>query len=67
MSVDSVIDPHEKMRVKEVGTAPFDWRFPTTNQTSHCYSRYLEYHKAMTHQNVRSLQNAITRCVLQNG
>ncbi|CAL5355812.1 unnamed protein product [Camellia sinensis] len=80
MSVDSVVDPHEKMRVrdvnevargehaprlshepgsidisrappppsikvKEMGTAPFDWRFPTTNQTSHCYSRYLEYHK----------------------
>ncbi|KAA8493159.1 Cytochrome c oxidase subunit 6b-1 [Porphyridium purpureum] len=25
-------------------TTPVDPRFPTVNQTKHCYSRYLEYH-----------------------
>eukprot|EP00179_Madagascaria_erythrocladioides_P008437 CAMPEP_0198310510 /NCGR_PEP_ID=MMETSP1450-20131203/2580_1 /TAXON_ID=753684 ORGANISM="Madagascaria erythrocladiodes, Strain CCMP3234" /NCGR_SAMPLE_ID=MMETSP1450 /ASSEMBLY_ACC=CAM_ASM_001115 /LENGTH=78 /DNA_ID=CAMNT_0044013347 /DNA_START=133 /DNA_END=369 /DNA_ORIENTATION=- len=25
-------------------TAPADNRFPTTNQTRHCYARYLEFH-----------------------
>ncbi|KAH7833032.1 hypothetical protein Vadar_002503 [Vaccinium darrowii] len=34
------------VKVEEVGTAPYDWRFPTTNQSRHCYSRYLEYHKS---------------------
>ncbi|XP_057475760.1 cytochrome c oxidase subunit 6b-3-like isoform X1 [Actinidia eriantha] len=82
MPVDSVVDPHDKMRardvskvatgeqsprpahepgsidtsksphqpsikVEEVGTAPFDWRFPTTNQTRHCYTRYLEFHRCI--------------------
>ncbi|XP_020535915.1 putative cytochrome c oxidase subunit 6b-like isoform X1 [Jatropha curcas] len=31
----------------EAGTAPADVRFPTTNQTRHCYTRYLEYHKCI--------------------
>ena len=26
-------------------TAPFDPRFPTTNQARHCYTRYNEFHK----------------------
>ncbi|XP_008804786.1 cytochrome c oxidase subunit 6b-1-like [Phoenix dactylifera] len=26
-------------------TAPADFRFPTTNQTRHCFTRYIEYHK----------------------
>jgi cytochrome c oxidase subunit 6b len=29
----------------ELRTAPSDFRFPTTNQTRHCYVRYLEYHR----------------------
>lgn len=31
--------------VLQVGTAPADFRFPFTNQTRHCYARYLEYHQ----------------------
>jgi len=27
-----------------IRTTPVDPRFPTTNQTKHCYARYLEYH-----------------------
>ncbi|KAJ4851246.1 hypothetical protein Tsubulata_012486 [Turnera subulata] len=26
-------------------TAPADYRFPTTNQTRHCFTRYIEYHR----------------------
>ncbi|KAG5524031.1 hypothetical protein RHGRI_030889 [Rhododendron griersonianum] len=40
--------PEPSVKVEEVGTAPFDWRFPTANQTRHCYSRYLEYHKSLS-------------------
>lgn len=28
----------------ELKTAPPDRRFPTTNQTKHCWARYLEFH-----------------------
>ncbi|GLJ38828.1 hypothetical protein SUGI_0791320 [Cryptomeria japonica] len=28
-------------------TAPADFRFPTTNQTRHCFTRYIEYHKCI--------------------
>ncbi|CAA6670275.1 unnamed protein product [Spirodela intermedia] len=28
----------------EIKTAPADFRFPTTNQTRHCFTRYIEYH-----------------------
>uniref|UniRef100_A0ACD5XB21 Uncharacterized protein n=1 Tax=Avena sativa TaxID=4498 RepID=A0ACD5XB21_AVESA len=31
----------------EIRTAPCDFRFPTQNQTRHCYARYLEYHRCM--------------------
>lgn len=31
----------------ELRTAPSDIRFPTQNQTRHCYARYLEYHRCM--------------------
>ncbi|OUZ99189.1 Cytochrome c oxidase [Macleaya cordata] len=33
------------INVDEMKTAPFDYRFPTTNQTRHCYTRYIEFHK----------------------
>lgn len=29
----------------ELKTAPADFRFPTTNQTRHCFTRYIEYHR----------------------
>uniref|UniRef100_A0A453B262 Cytochrome c oxidase subunit 6b-1 n=1 Tax=Aegilops tauschii subsp. strangulata TaxID=200361 RepID=A0A453B262_AEGTS len=28
-----------------IETAPADFRFPTTNQTRHCFTRYVEYHR----------------------
>ncbi|CAA6658854.1 unnamed protein product [Spirodela intermedia] len=30
---------------KSLETAPADFRFPTTNQTRHCFTRYIEYHR----------------------
>eukprot|EP00228_Micromonas_bravo_P001801 CAMPEP_0203001048 /NCGR_PEP_ID=MMETSP1401-20130829/295_1 /ASSEMBLY_ACC=CAM_ASM_000894 /TAXON_ID=38833 /ORGANISM="Micromonas pusilla, Strain CCAC1681" /LENGTH=109 /DNA_ID=CAMNT_0049742501 /DNA_START=20 /DNA_END=349 /DNA_ORIENTATION=+ len=29
----------------KIETAPFDPRFPQTNQAKHCYTRYNEFHK----------------------
>jgi hypothetical protein len=29
----------------QIETAPADFRFPTTNQTRHCFTRYIEYHR----------------------
>ncbi|KAL4567712.1 hypothetical protein LXL04_023304 [Taraxacum kok-saghyz] len=28
-------------------TAPGDYRFPTTNQSRHCFTRYVEYHRCI--------------------
>ncbi|XP_042057669.1 cytochrome c oxidase subunit 6b-1-like [Salvia splendens] len=28
-------------------SAPADFRFPTTNQTRHCFTRYIEYHRCI--------------------
>ncbi|GMH17832.1 hypothetical protein Nepgr_019673 [Nepenthes gracilis] len=28
-------------------TAPADFRFPTTNQTRHCFTRYIEFHRCI--------------------
>ncbi|CAN6466870.1 unnamed protein product [Victoria cruziana] len=33
--------------VIQVETAPADFRFPTTNQTRHCFTRYIEYHRCI--------------------
>jgi cytochrome c oxidase subunit 6b len=33
------------VRVAQVVTAPYDPRFPTTNQNRHCFIRYNEYYK----------------------
>ncbi|KAF3781953.1 Cytochrome c oxidase subunit 6b-1 [Nymphaea thermarum] len=35
------------IREVDLVTAPADPRFPTTNQTRHCYTRYIEYHKCI--------------------
>ncbi|KAK4374923.1 hypothetical protein RND71_005600 [Anisodus tanguticus] len=32
----------------ELKTAPADFRFPTTNQTRHCFTRYVEFHRCVT-------------------
>ncbi|KAL6525423.1 Cytochrome c oxidase subunit 6b-2 [Orobanche hederae] len=31
----------------EIKTAPADFRFPTTNQTRHCFTRYIEFHRGI--------------------
>ncbi|KAK9100004.1 hypothetical protein Scep_023434 [Stephania cephalantha] len=31
----------------ELKTAPADVRFPTTNQTRHCFTRYIEFHRCL--------------------
>ncbi|XP_068643212.1 cytochrome c oxidase subunit 6b-1-like [Aristolochia californica] len=36
----------EKPDIK-IETAPADFRFPTTNQTRHCFTRYVEYHRCI--------------------
>merc|ERR1712086_947014 len=50
-------EPVEEVQVEEpaaeeeaaaeikIETAPFDPRFPQTNQAKHCYTRYNEFHK----------------------
>nr|ACW82405.1 cytochrome c oxidase subunit 6b [Larix kaempferi] len=42
---DTVEDP--KVKIEDIKTAPADFRFPTTNQTRHCFTRYIEYHKCI--------------------
>ncbi|KAK3147049.1 hypothetical protein QOZ80_3BG0277400 [Eleusine coracana subsp. coracana] len=39
-------DAEEKPEIK-IETAPADFRFPTTNQTRHCFTRYVEYHRCV--------------------
>ncbi|KAK2974011.1 hypothetical protein RJ640_028647, partial [Escallonia rubra] len=31
----------------ELRTAPADFRFPTTNQSRHCFTRYIEFHRCL--------------------
>ncbi|PIA44669.1 hypothetical protein AQUCO_01700340v1 [Aquilegia coerulea] len=39
-------DAEEKPEIK-LETAPADFRFPTTNQSRHCFTRYIEYHRCI--------------------
>ncbi|KAK4415116.1 Cytochrome c oxidase subunitb-2 [Sesamum alatum] len=41
----SVDRPPHCIRIIELKTAPADFRFPTTNQTRHCFTRYIEFHR----------------------
>nr|GEX61244.1 cytochrome c oxidase subunit 6B-1-like [Tanacetum cinerariifolium] len=51
-AVDAAPDPpvtepaEEKPEIK-LETAPGDYRFPTTNQSRHCFTRYVEYHRCV--------------------
>ncbi|XLU43846.1 hypothetical protein S245_038660 [Arachis hypogaea] len=55
----------------ELKTAPADFRFPTTNQTRHCFTRYVEFHRwqqrVMIQLNVRDLLNITAPFALENG
>jgi len=39
-------EAEEKAEIK-IETAPADFRFPTTNQSRHCFTRYVEYHRCV--------------------
>ncbi|XP_051214607.1 uncharacterized protein [Lolium perenne] len=39
-------EAEEKPEIK-IETAPADFRFPTTNQSRHCFTRYVEYHRCV--------------------
>ncbi|KAH7291365.1 hypothetical protein KP509_29G014100 [Ceratopteris richardii] len=36
-----------KLTVDDIKTAPMDFRFPGTNQSKHCFTKFVEYHKCM--------------------
>ncbi|KAK7275791.1 hypothetical protein RIF29_16914 [Crotalaria pallida] len=40
-------DAAEESPQIKLETAPADFRFPTTNQTRHCFTRYVEYHRCI--------------------
>ncbi|CAL0315542.1 unnamed protein product [Lupinus luteus] len=40
-------DAAEETPEIKLETAPADFRFPTTNQTRHCFTRYVEYHRCV--------------------
>ncbi|XP_027353564.1 cytochrome c oxidase subunit 6b-1-like [Abrus precatorius] len=46
---ENVGDQHvaEETPQIKLETAPADFRFPTTNQTRHCFTRYIEYHRCV--------------------
>ncbi|KAJ7955713.1 Cytochrome c oxidase subunit, partial [Quillaja saponaria] len=48
-SFHSVVSSDRKsvMAEIELKTAPADFRFPTTNQSRHCFTRYVEFHRCL--------------------
>ncbi|KAM0901172.1 hypothetical protein ACQ4PT_020178 [Festuca glaucescens] len=40
--------PAPEMAEIEIKTAPADFRFPTTNQSRHCFTRYVEFHRCVS-------------------
>ncbi|XP_073152898.1 uncharacterized protein [Henckelia pumila] len=46
-SENSVDQEAEETPEIKIETAPADFRFPTTNQTRHCFTRYIEYHRCV--------------------
>ncbi|GJR77795.1 cytochrome c oxidase subunit 6B-1-like protein [Tanacetum coccineum] len=43
---EETTEEEEKPEIK-LETAPGDYRFPTTNQSRHCFTRYVEYHRCV--------------------
>ncbi|KAI3989683.1 hypothetical protein MKX01_009175 [Papaver californicum] len=39
-------NPDETPEIK-LETVPVDFRFPTTNQSRHCFTRYIEHHRCV--------------------
>ncbi|KAL6179970.1 hypothetical protein ACLB2K_046640 [Fragaria x ananassa] len=46
-SVEQQDEAVEETPEIKIETAPADFRFPTTNQTRHCFTRYVEYHRCI--------------------
>ncbi|KAL5558930.1 hypothetical protein UlMin_035141 [Ulmus minor] len=51
-SAENTENPSEQEAAEEtpeikLETAPADFRFPTTNQTRHCFTRYVEFHRCV--------------------
>ncbi|XAR48543.1 Cytochrome-c oxidase [Bertholletia excelsa] len=44
---ESNAEEAEQTQEIKLETAPADFRFPTTNQTRHCFTRYVEYHRCI--------------------
>jgi len=40
-------DEHVKIALENYTTAPFDARFPNTNQTKNCWQNYADYHRCL--------------------
>ncbi|KAH7277107.1 hypothetical protein KP509_39G034800 [Ceratopteris richardii] len=40
-------DGLRKLTIGDIKTAPMDFRFPSTNQSKHCFTRFVEYHKCI--------------------
>ncbi|CAN1331859.1 Cytochrome c oxidase subunit 6b-1 [Linum perenne] len=47
ISPEETTEPAEEAPEIKLETAPADYRFPTTNQTRHCFTRYIEYHRCV--------------------
>ncbi|KAK7282829.1 hypothetical protein RIF29_11910 [Crotalaria pallida] len=45
-NVGDQVSAQETPEIK-LETAPADFRFPTTNQSRHCFTRYVEYHRCV--------------------
>ncbi|KAI5017170.1 hypothetical protein ZWY2020_037548 [Hordeum vulgare] len=51
----------------EIKTTAADFRFPTTNQTRHCFTRYVEFHRGMKLLNVTNLPSTTDLFAQLNG
>ncbi|KAI5017172.1 hypothetical protein ZWY2020_037550 [Hordeum vulgare] len=51
----------------EIKTTAADFGFPTTNQTRHCFTRYVEFHRGMKLLNVTNLPSTTDLFAQLNG
>ncbi|KAL7372049.1 hypothetical protein ABVT39_009255 [Epinephelus coioides] len=45
-------------KLQNYRTAPFDARFPNSNQTRNCWSNYLDYHRCQKALDAKGVDNA---------
>ncbi|KAG8369201.1 hypothetical protein BUALT_Bualt15G0126500 [Buddleja alternifolia] len=46
-NAENRLEAEEETSEIKLETAPADFRFPTTNQSRHCFTRYIEYHRCV--------------------